>query len=292
MSTINAQLWQAVAGEHDLPLADPDRLFDRVATVITAQRRTRRAAAMQPAQAAQAAQLLLDLLIKDAPPRRAQAAAAADALMPALIHDCRRDGPSCAPVVFFTLVDDNPSAAAAAAAALRLGAVDALVRRVAALSPRDGNALNADNAAHSLRAVAQICAHTTETADGLRALVAAAPALLEQAARWLRRGSPVKARAAVVRLLSVMTDRRGHEGEAQAAEAVWSARGTIQGVADAVADAADFDAYFSTPTSPPQRRRSRFGPAPRARPRWPRARPATSTASRCSCRRAPRLRRR
>ena len=207
------------------PLADPDRLFGRAAALL---------AASSPRDVAAGGAAVLSCVVRDAPARLAQAVAAQDALLPVLIQDCARKGVSNASAVLLTLFMHSQELAKRARS---LGALDALLRRLAAL-PTNGD--NSEKDANSLLdTITELCRQTAQTNDERRAF-AEAPGLAEQLARWLRRGgaSPLT-RVNAARLLGDMLD--SSEAAAAAGDAVFSHPGVLECVAELVVDAAEYD---------------------------------------------------
>ena len=223
------RLSAAAAKDRDSPLARPQRLFSGVAALLDAS---------SPRDIAATASALLNGAVVHAPARLAQARGAADVLLPALVGDCARDGGTASAMVLRHLIADD---AALAARARRLGALEVLLRRAAEAdaAPAGGRAgATSDIVVESaLATAAELCKLTARTADDFLAL-AATPGCLEQAARWLKRaGGSMKVRAAAAKLLDAVI---GPPDAAPAARVALTQPRIVEGVAEAVADAASF----------------------------------------------------
>ena len=219
----------AMATDRDLPLANPGRLFRRAAALLDA---------ASPRKLALATSEVLVIVLGGA--RTRQAAACADKLLPALVADCARKGETCSPGPLHILVSDSPDMAARAR---ELGALDALLRRAAALTPGVDDRPEGEGVGQSLEAAGEILRLGVNTAEELRAFVEQ-PGVLSVAARWLKRGgSPVQARTGAARLVATLINRP--EGAATA-PLVLGYPGIVRGIAEAVADAADFRARDRT----------------------------------------------
>ena len=219
-----SQLMAAAPAERALPLSNPSALFTRIAALLGVAR---------PRECAVGACSVLANVLHASSARVAQAAAFADALLPGLIRVCRRGGESLSPSAIRSIIYGN---ATAAGRARQLGAVEAMARYAAELTPGVG-AVAGDGAADALGVLSDICKLTAATADELRAF-AAEPGVLSQAARWLKHaGSPAAARAGAAELADALIGRRE---AAAAAQVVLGHEGILSGIADAVADAAAF----------------------------------------------------
>ena len=224
----------AAAAQRFLPLADPGRLFDRAAALM---------APAAPRKVAAWACCVLTVVLKDAPPRIAQAARRADALLPVLVRDCARKGPTFSPMALACLLEEGSAAgdAEVAAKARRAGAVDALLRRAAATTPGVNDAAGGDCTQRAFNALKWIFKLTVKTGGDLRAFLET-PGLLSVVTRWLKRaGNPPAPRAAALGLLAALLLQQAHCDDKALLDAVLDHPGLLEGAAEAVADAGAAD---------------------------------------------------